>query len=134
MNAAVLFSGGKDSTMALYYALEMKEDVIASNQRIACVIDIRNGENNTELFDLVAKLQKDDIAKVIFLDADEKVILDRVETVVKEFKEAGVECEKLTDSEIIRMYNLFTNPAYTAYERTDNVYLSFSQIIAQNNI
>ena len=27
MNAAVLFSGGKDSTMALYYALKMKEDV-----------------------------------------------------------------------------------------------------------
>ena len=27
MNAAVLFSGGKDSTMALYYALEMKDDV-----------------------------------------------------------------------------------------------------------
>ena len=57
--------------------LEMKEDVIASNQRIACVIDIRNGENNTELFELVAKLQKEDVAKVIFLDADEKVILDR---------------------------------------------------------
>ncbi|WP_432645391.1 TIGR00289 family protein [Methanobrevibacter sp.] len=27
MNVAVLFSGGKDSTMALYYALEAKEDV-----------------------------------------------------------------------------------------------------------
>ena len=27
MNAAVLFSGGKDSTMALYYALKEKEDV-----------------------------------------------------------------------------------------------------------
>ena len=27
MNAAVLFSGGKDSTMALYYALNKKEDV-----------------------------------------------------------------------------------------------------------
>lgn len=65
---------------------------------------------------------------------DEKVILDRADTVVKEFKDAGVECEKLEDSEIIRMYNLFTNPAYTAYERTDDVYLSLSQIIAQNNM
>ena len=27
MNAAILFSGGKDSTMALYYALKEKEDV-----------------------------------------------------------------------------------------------------------
>ena len=27
MNAAILFSGGKDSTMALYYALKMGEDV-----------------------------------------------------------------------------------------------------------
>ena len=27
MNVAVLFSGGKDSTMALYYALKEKEDV-----------------------------------------------------------------------------------------------------------
>lgn len=57
--------------------LEMKDDFIATNQRIACVIDIRNGENNQELFDLVAKLQKEEVAKVIFLDADEKVILDR---------------------------------------------------------
>ena len=27
MNVAILFSGGKDSTMALYYALKEKEDV-----------------------------------------------------------------------------------------------------------
>ena len=57
--------------------LEMKDDFMVNNQKIACVIDIRNGENNTELFQLVAKLQKENVAKVIFLDADEKVILDR---------------------------------------------------------
>ena len=57
--------------------LEMKDDFISEDQKIACVIDIRNGENNTELFELVAKLQKEDAAKVIFLDADEKIILDR---------------------------------------------------------
>ena len=56
--------------------LEMKDDFMVNNQKIACVIDIRNGENNTELFQLVAKLQKENVAKVIFLDADEKVILD----------------------------------------------------------
>ncbi|MBQ6896754.1 MAG: RNase adapter RapZ [Oscillospiraceae bacterium] len=57
--------------------LEMKDDFMVNNQKIACVIDIRNGENNTELFNLVAKLQKENVAKVIFLDANEKVILDR---------------------------------------------------------
>lgn len=56
---------------------ENKDDFLAENQKIACVIDIRNGENNHELFDLVAKMQKDGVAKVIFLDADEKVLLDR---------------------------------------------------------
>lgn len=57
--------------------LEMKDDFMVNNQKIACVIDIRNGENNTELFSLVADLQKENVAKVVFLDADEKVILDR---------------------------------------------------------
>ena len=57
--------------------LEMKDEFLAEYQKIACVIDIRNGENNYELFELVSKLQKEDLAKVIFLDADEKIILDR---------------------------------------------------------
>lgn len=57
--------------------LEMKDEFLENGQKVACVIDIRNGENNTELFDLVAKLQKEKTAKVIFLDANEKVILDR---------------------------------------------------------
>ena len=57
--------------------LEMKDDFLVNNQKIACVIDIRNGENNTELFQLVAELQKEAAAKIVFLDANEKVILDR---------------------------------------------------------
>ena len=57
--------------------LEMQDEFLINDQKIACVIDIRNGENNTELFELVAKLQKENIAKLIFLDANEKVILDR---------------------------------------------------------
>jgi len=57
--------------------LEMKDEFSINNQKIACVIDIRNGENNTELFELVANLQRENAAKVIFLDANEKVILDR---------------------------------------------------------
>lgn len=42
-------------------------------------------------------------------------------------------CELVKDKDIIKMYNLFTNPAYIAYERTDDVYLSMSQIIATNS-
>ena len=57
--------------------LEMQDDFLINNQKIACVIDIRNGENNTELFEIVANLQKNKNAKLIFLDANEKVILDR---------------------------------------------------------
>ena len=57
--------------------LEMQDEFLESGQKVACVIDIRNGENNTELFDLVAKLQKEKTAKVIFLDANENVILNR---------------------------------------------------------
>ena len=57
--------------------LEMRDEITMNNQKVACVIDIRNSENHPELFDLVAQLQKDNVAKVIFLDANEKVILDR---------------------------------------------------------
>lgn len=57
--------------------LEMEDDFRVNDQKIACVVDIRNGENNTELFNLVARLRRDGVAKVVFLDADEKVILDR---------------------------------------------------------
>ena len=39
--------------------LEMQDEFLENGQKVACVIDIRNGENNTELFDLVAKLQKE---------------------------------------------------------------------------
>lgn len=57
--------------------LDTKDDFLDVDQKLACVVDIRNGENNHELFDLISSLRKENIAKVIFLDADEKTILDR---------------------------------------------------------
>ncbi len=57
--------------------LDTKDDFLDVDQKLACVVDIRNGENNHELFDLISRLRKENIAKVIFLDADEKTILDR---------------------------------------------------------
>lgn len=57
--------------------LEMEDDFLVNDQKIACVVDIRNGENNPELMELITKLQKQNVAKILFLDADEKIILDR---------------------------------------------------------
>lgn len=57
--------------------LDIKDDFLEDDQKIACVVDIRNAENNVELFELIVRLKKENIAKVIFLDANEKIILDR---------------------------------------------------------
>lgn len=64
-------------------------------------------------------------------DEDEKTILKRTEDVKNSLCQNGIDCEILDDSEIVKMYNYFTNPAYTAYERTDDIYLAMSQIIAK---
>lgn len=68
-------------------------------------------------------------------DEDEKTILKRTEDTINAFNSVvdGMSCELVKDKDIIKMYNLFTNPAYIAYERTDDVYLSMSQIIATNS-
>ena len=68
-------------------------------------------------------------------DEDEKTILKRTEDTINAFNSEvdGMSCELVKDKDIIKMYNLFTNPAYIAYERTDDVYLSMSQIIATNS-
>lgn len=67
-------------------------------------------------------------------DEDEKTILKRTDDTINAFKDVnGMSCELVKDKDIIKMYNLFTNPAYIAYERTDDVYLAMSQIIATNS-
>lgn len=57
--------------------LELKDSFFTENKKIACVVDIRNSENSPELFDKIFEMQREKAAKIIFLDASEKVILDR---------------------------------------------------------
>lgn len=57
--------------------LELKDDFFLHNKKVACVVDIRNGEKDDDLLKIIAQLQKENIAKIIFLDANEKVLLDR---------------------------------------------------------
>lgn len=65
---------------------------------------------------------------------DERTMLKRAEMIKTQFAEAGVDCEVLGDKEIAKMYNLFSNPAYVAYEQaSDNVYLTMSRVIANND-
>lgn len=59
-------------------------------------------------------------------------LLKRTNEFIHNLRTEGVECALLEDKEIIKMYNLYTNPAYTVYERTDDTYMSLSQIIATN--
>ncbi|MEG0019263.1 MAG: RNase adapter RapZ [Oscillospiraceae bacterium] len=64
-------------TALILKLLELKDDFFANNKKVACVVDIRNGEDNEELLKTLAKLQKENIAKIIYLDANEKVLMDR---------------------------------------------------------
>ncbi|MEG1049862.1 MAG: RNase adapter RapZ, partial [Oscillospiraceae bacterium] len=57
--------------------LELKDDFFSHNKKVACVVDIRNGENDDKLLKTIAQLQKENIAKIIYLDANEKVLMDR---------------------------------------------------------
>ncbi len=57
--------------------LELKDDFFSHNKNVACVVDIRNGEDFTALLSAIDVLQNTGFCKVIFLDAQDKVLLDR---------------------------------------------------------
>lgn len=57
--------------------LELKEDFFNHNKKVACVVDIRNGENFNALLDKLKNMQKDGTSKIIYLDAQDKVLMDR---------------------------------------------------------
>ncbi len=57
--------------------LELKDDFFSHNKNVACVVDIRNGEDFSRLLSAIDVLQKTGFCKVIFLDAQDKVLLDR---------------------------------------------------------
>ncbi len=57
--------------------LELKDDFFSHNKKVACVVDIRNGEDFTELLSAIEILQDTGSCQIIFLDAQDKVLLDR---------------------------------------------------------
>jgi len=57
--------------------LELKDDFFSHNKQVACVVDIRNGEDFSTLLSVIKELQQTGICKIIFLDAQDKVLLDR---------------------------------------------------------
>ncbi len=57
--------------------LELKDDFFSHNKKVACVVDIRNGEDFSTLLTAIKGLQESGIGKIIFLDAQDKVLLDR---------------------------------------------------------
>ena len=57
--------------------LELKDDFFSHNKKVACVVDIRNGEDFSTLLTAIEKLKESGTGKIIFLDAQDKVLLDR---------------------------------------------------------
>ncbi|MDD6187232.1 MAG: RNase adapter RapZ [Oscillospiraceae bacterium] len=57
--------------------LELKDDFFSHNKRVACVVDIRNGEGFDSLADIIKNIKETINTKIIFLDARDKVLLDR---------------------------------------------------------
>ena len=105
MNAAVLFSGGKDSTMALYYALEMKEDV-----KYLLSMKSRNDESymfhvpNIHVTDLLAEALEIPIMSVETDGIKEEELKD-LKAAFEKLKSSGVEC-------------IYTGALYSQYQKS----------------
>lgn len=57
--------------------IELKEDFFSHNKQVACVVDIRNGDDFTELLDAIRSMRESSNCKIMFFDAQDKVLLDR---------------------------------------------------------
>ena len=105
MNVAVLFSGGKDSTMALYYALKMKEDV-----KYLLSMKSRNNESymfhvpNIHLTDLLAEALDIPIMSVETDGIKEEELQD-LKLAFENLKSLGVEC-------------IYTGALYSQYQKS----------------
>ncbi|MDY2862251.1 MAG: RNase adapter RapZ [Oscillospiraceae bacterium] len=64
-------------TALILKLLELKDDFFMHNKKVACVVDIRNGKDFTRLLSAIGEMRKESHCKVIFLDAQDKVLLDR---------------------------------------------------------
>ena len=105
MNAAVLFSGGKDSTMALYYALSNGEDV-----KYLLSMKSLNTESymfhvpNIHVTDLLAQAVDIPIMSVETDGIKEKELED-LRSAFEELKSLGVEC-------------IYTGALYSVYQKS----------------
>ena len=105
MNAAVLFSGGKDSTMALYYALNKKEDV-----KYLLSMKSRNNESymfhvpNIHVTDLLAEALDIPLMSVE-TDGVKEEELEDLKTAFENLKKLGVEC-------------IYTGALYSQYQKS----------------
>lgn len=105
MNAAVLFSGGKDSTMALYYALKMKEDV-----KYLLSMKSRNDESymfhvpNIHVTGLLAEALDIPIMSVETDGIKEEELKD-LKSAFENLKNLGVEC-------------IYTGALYSQYQKS----------------
>ena len=105
MKAAVLFSGGKDSTMALYHALKMKEDV-----RYLLSVKSRNDESymfhvpNIHVTDLLAEAFDIPIMSVE-TDGVKEEELEDLKEAFENLKSSGVEC-------------IYTGALYSQYQKS----------------
>lgn len=105
MNAAVLFSGGKDSTMALYYALSNGEDV-----KYLLSMKSRNDESymfhvpNIHITDLLAQAVDIPIMSVETDGVKEEELQD-LKLAFENLKNSGVEC-------------IYTGALYSVYQKS----------------
>lgn len=105
MNAAVLFSGGKDSTMALYYALCEKEDV-----KYLLSMKSRNDESymfhvpNIHVTDLLAEALDIPLMSVE-TDGIKEEELEDLRTAFINLKNLGIEC-------------IYTGALYSQYQKS----------------
>ena len=105
MNACVLFSGGKDSTMALYYALKEKEDV-----KYLLSMKSRNAESymfhvpNIHVTDLLAEALDIPIMSVE-TDGIKEEELEDLKQAFQSLKNSGIEC-------------IYTGALYSQYQKS----------------
>ena len=105
MNAAVLFSGGKDSTMALYYALSKGEDV-----KYLLSMKSRNDESymfhvpNIHITDLLAQAVDIPIMSVETDGVKEEELAD-LKLAFEKLNSSGVEC-------------IYTGALYSVYQKS----------------
>ena len=57
--------------------LELEDDFFNHNKNVACVVDIRNGEDFTRLLSQIDEMKKQNRVKIIYLDAEDRVLIDR---------------------------------------------------------